>query len=438
MTEIDKFDKIWNDHFQATVRMGKKFRQTKRDRETQERYENILFSIWKHHPDWDKDNGFQIKCRDRTIYRVLDLAEEAGLLIKVKNYSVGNHTRMFHKNHKLFDHYFRNQENKYGVWLNQGNVDQDIIYNHLLNQCNNNINIPYVAIKSGLTSTKVKKLNYDLNKLYELSEKMLLHYYRLLEKMNNKTIHPDLNFISWLKFDNDGLPTGRPFSYFCSTLNRKKKHKIIDPSMEYRDDFLKRVGLPDYYEVYDIKSEIPRINHLFHTGEWKDDDCDFYSEMIKDTEMAKYLEWEVRRGDTPNYDYEDSMKQLFMRVYFGKGSDLQSYNGYLNDKLKRVGNNYMSFWYDMDKKEEIDFEMWKVICNSVRNICGPSLGNLVFWFSFFIETEVKIELLKQGKIVYNVYDGFYYNQDIKAEIVELLKVKAQYVYNNYMKLIKIS
>jgi hypothetical protein len=253
-------------------------------------------------------------------------------------------------------------------------------------------------------------------------------------QLNKSAVHDDFKFFNFLHYDNNGLPTGRPYSYFCSTGNDNKIHK--DQSLELRKDFLKKIGLGDYYEVYDIKSQVPRVNWLFHTGQWKDDKYDFYSEIVKDTEMEKYLDWKVQRGETKYTEYDDSMKQLFMRIYFGKGTDRQSYNGYLNNKLDRVKNGYKKYWNDVDDKLDIDFDIWKELCNSTKKIVGKPLGNLIFWFSFFIETEVKIELLKRGKKVYNVYDGFYYNKDIKNEIKKLIKEKANYVYINYMKPIK--
>jgi hypothetical protein len=340
---------------------------------------------------------------------------------------------------------FRGKDNKFGKWLNdiKINKDKDIISKLYINEFNNltithnKYNKPYVATNSNdkVFQRKLLKLNYDLGLLYNLSDDMLDYYYDLLIQLNNSVIHEDLKFFTFCKYDKYGFPTGRPYSHFCSTGNDKKTHK--DQSLELRSDFLKRIGLPDYYEVYDIKSEVPRVNYLFHTGIWKDNDYDFYSEIIKESEMIKYLDWQVDRGQTGYTDYEDSMKQFFMRIYFGKGSDRQSFNGWLNDKLQRLGNNWMDYWKAEDEGFEVNYNIWSALCDAIRKLVGPSLGNLIFWFTFFIETEVKVELLKRGKKVYNVYDGFYFNQDIKDEIEELLKIKSKYVYDNYMKPIQI-
>jgi hypothetical protein len=441
MTEFEKFDKVWNGNFETTHWTGGIDSYTKRAYKTKKKYEQILFSIWKHHPDWDLKNGFQIKCRDRTVYRVIDLAERAGLLIRVSNYSVGNFTRIYHKNHGLFNAVFRNQNNQYGSWLSKndnGNKDYDIIHNLMRQETYKDKNNPYIDKSLKLTSRRYKKLNYDLIKLHVLCKNMLPRYLKLRDKLNDKVDHQDFVMFTWLKFDKHDLPTGRPYSYFCSTLNRNKKHKVVDPSMEYRDDFLKRIGLPDYYEVYDIKSEIPRINWLFHTGEWKDDTYDFYTEIINDFAIScpDPDGDKISRGKAGNEYYNDSMKQLFMRVYFGKGTEKQSYSGYKEEKLKREQNSY---WPGAREEDLLpyDFNEWYEICRSTEKICGPSIGNLIFWYAFFIETEVKIELLKRGKKVYNVYDGFYYDKDIKDEIIDILDVKSKYVYNKYMKYIKI-
>jgi hypothetical protein len=497
MTDLERFEKYWNGSFEHTSWTSGIDGLTKRAYKTREKYEAILFSIWKNHRDWqdeDEDNGFQINCKEnRTIYRVRKLAEEAGLLNLVRNYSVGNHTRTYHKNNILFDLIYRDKQNKYGNWLNKvrDNKEQDIINDIHLDDINK-LKIPYVdtSLKYSIPKTKIKKLNYDIEKLYILSNTMRPYYHKLLLKLNNSVIDKrmklkadfnpdDFKLKSFLYFDQTGLPKGRPWSYFCSTLNDQKKHKKIDISFKFRNVFLNEIGLNDYFEVYDIKSEIPRVNWLFHTGEWKDDNYDFYSEIIKDTGMLKYFDWEIQRSQTQYSEYEDSMKQLFMRVYFGKGSDKQSFNGYEKDKRQRIlDNTAPQCWTDLDKlnwkerktgrnnfrsivcifgkncpniktcnafkdldkwetekkfNEDTGYEIWTDVCNSVRKVCGKSIGSLIFWYAFFIETEVKIELLRRGKVVYNVYDGFYFNQDITNEIKDIINIKAKYVYNKFMK-----
>ncbi|MDR2457726.1 MAG: hypothetical protein LBD41_04520 [Clostridiales Family XIII bacterium] len=456
MTDLEKFEKVWNGEFLAAKQMGQNNRLTPRGYQMKVKYEDILFSIWKHHNDWDDINGFQLKCfykecpEYRTLYRVRKLAEDAGLLIKTRNYFVDDHPNEYHKNIVLFDKVFRGKINKYGKWLNEikVNPDRDVIgkllkdeFNNIKNS-DNNYNRPKLntASKNTRLKNKISQLNYDLEKLYSISDKMLDRYYNLLLRLNKAVVHDELKFITFLHYDKDGFPTGRPYSYFCSSGNNEKKHK--DPSLELRSQFLKRIGIPDYFEVYDIKSEIPRVNWLFHTGEWKDDNYDFYAEITKEVKNRTDDDEIISRDSKRNTTHQnDTMKQLFMRIYFRKGTELQAFNGYKDEKLERekdIIKDTMYYFGKRDKSEFLpfDFNYWYEICQSTEKICGPSIHNLVFWFSFFIETEVKVELLKRGKKVYNVYDGFYYDEDIKDEIVEILENKAKYVYDKYMRAIK--
>ena len=441
MTDYEKFDKIWNNFHRFNGQRGK---------QTKERWERYLFSIWKHHQDWDEVEGFQIKCKyngypqSGTLYDVRELATKAGLLIKIGNYWVSNRTNIYKKNHLLFDYAYRNAENKYGKWLDESkiNVDLDVIrmintdiFNKL-NKSNNyslHDNMPYVK-----TSSKRKiKFNYDFDGLVKLTETMLPRYYDMLVVLNDAAIHIDLKFNGrFIHFNEKGLPTGRPYSPFCSTLNPNKTHK--DNSGEYRPDFLKKIGIGDYYEVYDIKSQIPRVNYLFHTGEWKGDDYDFYDEIIKDFHLRNPDPDgdKLSRGKAGSEYYNDGMKQLFMRIYFGKGTEKQSFKGYKDEYMKRNKNMWENVVKIMKMKKEdfvpLTFDEWYELCCSTENICGASIGNLVFWYSFFLETEVKIELLKRGKKVYNVYDGFYFNANIGQEISDILREKSQFVFNNFM------
>lgn len=436
MTVLENFCSTWNENF-----TGQRAKKQKSD------WEHILFSIWKHHPDKNQD-GFQINpekvknASKSTVYRVIELAEKAGLLKKTRNYLVGNFFRYYHKNHSLFNLVFRDSENKYGKWLND-NRNTDVFGTQFASKLSKK-NLLKLANVDQVTSSKTTKsrgkkdkakgLNYDLAKLHELSKTMLPHYYDVILKLNSTAAHNDLKIASTLRFDVDGLPTGRPYSYFSSTRNNKKKSKTSDDSIETRSDFLRRVGLYGYREIYDINAEVPRVNYLFHTGEWKPRSYDFYSEIIRDSRMAEIDGDVVSRGGSDLTPYNDSMKQLFMRIYFGKGSDWHSYNGYDKERRERVKDEDLYVFDKMlENGELVDFRIWKMLCNSTRKIVGASIGNLIFWYTFAIEAEVLLELQNRGMAVYNVYDGFYYNKCIGREIQRLVREKALFVYENFMK-----
>jgi hypothetical protein len=265
-----------------------------------------------------------------------------------------------------------------------------------------------------------------------------------LKELNDNAIHDQLKYKSFLYFDEYGLPKGRPYSYLSNTLNPDKKHK--SSSIEFRSDFFKRIGIPNYYQVYDIKSEFPRVNHLFHFGVWKDDDYDFYSEIVNDTRVNDRDDDILLQPRKTKYTEEiHTMKGNFMRIYFGKGTDLQSYGAYDKERRKGLRNSKIfnlseAEYFDqmVESGELINFESWQKICNSTRKIVGPPIGNLIMWYSFFLEVEVIYTLMKKGKRVYNVYDGFYYERDIADEIKNLLTKKAVYIYKNYMKPVKLT
>jgi hypothetical protein len=73
MTDLEKFNQEWTEYYRFKKQRGE---------QTQKRYESIVFSIWKHHNDWDEDNGFQVKClfkecpEYRTLYRVRNLPKK--------------------------------------------------------------------------------------------------------------------------------------------------------------------------------------------------------------------------------------------------------------------------------------------------------------------------------------------------------------------------
>jgi hypothetical protein len=423
---------------------------------TQRRYEEVLFSIWANHRDND-GQGFSIKCIQNTpeyntICRVVDRAIKSGLLIQTSKYQVNVFSRHFHKNDVLFNTVFKSGKNKYKDWLSNRTIENDII---LKLSTSDNRNYQSVTIKTKKDRTKTIKLNYDIDKLRELSNGWLSYYRSKVDELNAAAIDEGLKFTksSFLRLDDEGMPKGRPTSFFCSTLNDKKAHK--NNNHVSRRDYLDSIGLTDYGEVYDIKSEVPRVNYLFHNGAWKDDNYDFYSEIIKDAGFIDtlygsddfiYVQGDtISRGGSEYSHYNDSMKQLFMRIYFrDRGrSEEWNYGRYKIDRVKRIkkeGGGVEYFKRAIENREDLNFDVWNKLCNSVDRVCGLSIGNLIWWYCFMIETEVKIELLGRGKAVYNVYDGFYYDvndKSIKDEIEKLLIEKSAIIYEKYMKCVRL-
>jgi hypothetical protein len=386
---------------------------------------------------------------------VITKAVKAGLLIQTSKYQVNVFSRHYHKNEELFNEVFRNGNDRYLEWIADKAMDNDVILK-LSTSYNSKYHNDSVRIEYQKNESRDVKLNYDINKLRELSKELFPVYQSKVDILNSAAIHDGLKFTqsSFLRLDGEGMPKGRPISFFCSTLNDKKQHKNINHIS--RRSYLNSIGLTNYGEVYDIKSEVPRVNYLFHTGEWKDDSYDFYSEIVKDAGFIDTL-WNnndfievqgdtISRGGSRYTNYNDSMKQLFMRIYFRDGSKSErwNYGRYKIERIKRINKEGVEsaeyFRKTIESGKDLNFKVWNILCNSVDRVCGVSIGNLIWWYCFMIETEVKIELLGRDKVVYNVFDGFYYDvndKDIEDEIRELLNEKTVIVYDKYMKCIRL-
>jgi hypothetical protein len=469
----------FNNTWKFTGQRGEKTRIT---------YEQILFSIWRNHHYFEKHNGFQISIRDKNgkingvRSKVINKAVEAGLLIIVKNYSTGNHTRIYKKNNILFRQVFGTAYDNWNKSVSKSNrknnttektktadneksskeksnsdiiIPKDDIMQSKIDNINN-LDIKKLAnldIKETLKLSKkeIENLNYDIYKLYDLKKKMLPYYYKLMLQLNEAAIDDRLKFTTFLYFDKKGLPSGRPYSYFAGTLNDEKKHDK-DDDRQSRKDFLTEIGLDDYIEIYDMKSQVARVNYLYHTGRWKPDSYDFYEEILKNTEaykngdeviirdIKKIKKW--MKGDLTDeelelyYHEEDTMKKIFMRLFFRENKSLkQTFTYYKRDFLKRkIIDKYL--FDDIDYPSIKQLQWLDYYCATVKTAL-PSIDNLNFWFCFFLETELKIELLNRGKKVYNIYDAFYYHEKLKdetkAEIIQILSVKAVEIYEKWMK-----
>jgi hypothetical protein len=199
--------------------------------------------------------------------------------------------------------------------------------------------------------------------------------------------------------------------------------------MEKRGDFLKRMELSDYKEVYDIKSEVPRTTILANTGIWKPDSYDIYTEIIKESGVQ-----EITR---------DVIKDLYMRFNFGTGTQKQRFNYYRNERIKLllkefdIAKTTGRIFYEMREENELEytFDEWIELSNAIEKIQGKSWGNLIFWWTSLIQIYTIFNVLqKTGTRIYNVYDGFYAPSNIKKDfIVNVIKGSAEYIYNKYIK-----
>jgi hypothetical protein len=368
---------------------------------------------------------------------------------------VGKQTYFYHKNAALFKHLFCGGTNEYAVWINTKKSNAaGKKFTHY-----NNINQQAIGAITNKRGRKAITYKAD-TKLYNKIQKDFLSLYDEL----NAGQHEDLQINFGLHFDNRGNYSGRSSSYFCLTLNEKKKDDS-DSTMEKRSDFLKRVGLAGYKELYDIKSEVPRTTILANTGIWKSDDYDIYTEIIRKSEVQ-----EINR---------EVIKKLYMRFNFGTGSMSQRYNYFRNYRIKTLQKEYgldckscgrfskCSHHNSMRCKKhkqaeklyyirlqdtlnskykipnqlqygtslEYTYEEWVALGKAIEEIQGESWGNLIFWWTSLIQVYTVYQIWKEKNIrIYNVYDGFYGTGEITRNYIrKVVKKSALYIYKNYIK-----
>jgi hypothetical protein len=215
--------------------------------------------------------------------------------------------------------------------------------------------------------------------------------------------------------------------------------------MEKRSDFLKRVGLADYKEIYDIKSEVPRTTILANTGVWKPDSYDAYEEARK-LSVIEIINREL-------------VKKLYMRFNFGTGTLKQRFNYYRNSRIEELKKEHgLESYIDAEKLYyfrlqdifgkypvtplmqcgtlmEYTFEEWVELGEAIEKIQGKSWGSLIFWWTSLIQVQTLYTVLEEKKIrVYNVYDSFYGPDGITKEYIkEVIERSALFVYENYIK-----
>ena len=93
------------------------------------------------------------------------------------------------------------------------------------------------------------------------------------------------------------------------------------------------------------------------------------------------------------------LKSLFMRFYFNDTTPLNNYTRYKRSK------NY--------KKYPASREVFDILNNTTFEIIGKSFQNLIFIYTSILEVLTVFYLKYRYVIrVFNVYDGFYCNEDI--------------------------
>lgn len=246
-----------------------------------------------------------------------------------------------------------------------------------------------------------KKDSKIKDNITHFTKNTLKEFERMLQEYNeDKTEYNKKRF----KFKCKGNKiTGRAYSNYIAT--EKDDFYETDRTLWCKKNNLK-------YR-YDIKSAVPRISHLMHTGEWKDADFDFYEEMSRRSGI----------GLSRNH-----MKEVHMRLRFSQSAE-KSFSEFLyaNSKIvkKRYYNcgNYDYFCQDVRPRLLND---WRKLYSIVEDLEGTDHSSAVFYFESFIELYVVWKLKQMGVTAYNIYDEFFYDKE--CDITSIIKEAANYLY----------
>lgn len=258
-------------------------------------------------------------------------------------------------------------------------------------------------IKSGFTQFNKNLVdNFDKQVIVDYTKGTISDFKRMLDEYNEDKSEYNKKR---LRFKCEGKKiTGRAYSKYIATENDDERESD-------RTVWCKQNGLK--YR-YDIKSAVPRISHLMLTGEWKDEDFDFYNEIS------------VRSG----LDFSrEHMKTLHMRLRFGKSAE-KSFSEFCFSNANVIkqnypsGDAYESWLYDVKPKI---FNDWKTLYKICEELEGTDHSSSVFYFESYLELYVVWKLKQMGITAYNVYDEFYYDKE--CDISSVIAEAANYIYN---------
>ena len=235
----------------------------------------------------------------------------------------------------------------------------------------------------------------------------LEHYQLVADRLNEDLPAPlQIKFTPTFNFSKGGFVTKigiRATNSICSLKEHENENKEYDGV--WRKDFLKEYfGTEKYYE-YDVKSSIYRVAYLLKTGEWADDDIDFYELM----NGAKFVNKEERE------DY----KQFAQRLYFD--SPAKIYNNIrsgIESTIDLLGENTIRATIETAKR-------------NMESIVGETLDSEIFLHESCIYMEFFSKLKSMDLDVVQVYDGFYCKEDLSL-YKDLLKGIAEEYYLKYM------
>jgi hypothetical protein len=258
-------------------------------------------------------------------------------------------------------------------------------------------NIPYVNTYQSVNPWVISdNIGYKYNKDILIYLSNLIYINNNYCKLKYRNTCRYIKFITTTKSATGESVTfkGRVYNALCLTKSGKRSYNSQDKRI-LRSDFLKVYGYGDYFEVFDIKSEIPRLTYILQGGNYDDID-DFYK--------------------VPGYDRK-IVKKFFMNCYFGKSSKSEIWH-----TLRRfLQENNLKLNISAKNKETWK-QMFETLWNYYHTIIKPIGPEIFLWTSLWEQLIIKEAREQLGVNLLNVYDAFYYNDaSIKDDLNRIAK-----------------
>lgn len=254
--------------------------------------------------------------------------------------------------------------------------------------------------------------NYLMGCLYE-NYPLLRHYQELADNIN-KTFYANdydrqISFkpkFTWNKGNKAVTKIG--IRATNSLVNAKKEYSDNDSdNVLHKDEVLKRYGLN--WE-FDVKSSVPRITFALNKGIWLENDIDLYEIMYQ-----KF----IKLCPSEKVEWNETTRKVFKSFHM---------NGYFDTEAKLTAHlkRQISMKVDRYNREEwsdIDFVMKAYRESIIRTIGELKYDSEVFFHESCIYMDVTFDLLSKGINVWQQYDCWYTDREIK----DIERIVEQYV-----------
>ena len=387
----------------------------------------------------DKEGGFTvlaISCKNKRLLSMfnknhskvtqfINFMIEIGLLAEYDEtyqfnayYSNDNKSKKyvysFYTENKIKEYCITNNINKYKIRNYNNTNNSDKIQNI------DNFDIASVKFSSKLNLLKPENWtcsqfeSYLTQCLYN-NYPQLKHYQELADLINDVYYSEDLDRqiqfipkISWRK--GNKCVTAIGIRATNALVSAKKEYNEKDKEWTlHKDEVFNKYGLKYHY---DVKSSVPRLTCLLNKGIWLDNSVDLYKEMYN-----IFIHYCPSEKTEWNENTRKVFKKFHMRGYF---DDYSTLAGHIKRQIA------MKIEYKKDEWNDLDYVM-ESYKKAIEETVGDLYDSEIFFHESCIYMDVLFELLKRNVKVWQVYDEWNTNKEIK-DMYKIVENKAIQYY----------